>query len=95
MRITKYPHVSALVPANGPETDEREDEIMFEDDDNRVYVVVMNEEERYSIWPDAHPMPTGWEALDSRGTKRECLDFIDREWTDMRPLSLRRQMTAQ
>jgi MbtH protein len=68
---------------------------VFEDDDNRTYVVVMNEEEQYSMWPDAHPVPAGWRVLDRRGTKRECLDFIDCEWTDLRPLSLRRLMTAQ
>jgi MbtH protein len=68
---------------------------VFEDDDNRTYVVVVNEEEQYSIWPDGYPVPAGWQARDSRGTKRECLDFIDREWTDMRPLSLRRQTSRQ
>lgn len=68
---------------------------MFEDDDGRTYVVVMNEEKQHSIWPDAHPVPAGWRALDRRGTKRECLDFIDCEWTDLRPLSLRGQMAAE
>jgi MbtH protein len=28
------------------------------------------------------------------GTKQECLDYINEKWTDMRPLSLRRQMDA-
>jgi MbtH protein len=68
---------------------------MFEDDDDRTYVVVMNAEEQYSIWPDGRPVPSGWHALDVRGTKPECLEFIDGAWTDMRPLSLRRQMAAQ
>lgn len=29
-----------------------------------------------------------------KGTKRECLDYIEEVWTDMRPLSLRKQMEA-
>lgn len=68
---------------------------MFEDDDHRTYVVVVNEEEQYSIWPQQHPVPAGWQPLDTRGTKQECLDFIEGAWTDMRPLSLRREMAAQ
>lgn len=68
---------------------------MFEDDDQRTYVVVVNAEEQYSIWPEGHPVPEGWQARDARGTKQECLDFIDSAWTDMRPLSLRREMAAQ
>lgn len=67
---------------------------MFEDDDDRTYVVVRNVEEQYSIWPDGRDVPAGWQALDVRGTKPECLGFIDSVWTDMRPLSLRRDMAA-
>src|SRR5437588_237938 len=54
----------------------------------------MNEEEQYSIWPDAHPVPAGWRALDRRGTKRGRLDFIDCEWTALRPPSLPGQRRA-
>ncbi len=67
---------------------------MFEDDDDRTYVAVVNDEEQYSIWPDGRDVPAGWKTLDLRGSKRECLDFIESVWTDMRPLSLRREMAA-
>ncbi|WP_433056621.1 MbtH family protein [Dactylosporangium sp. CS-033363] len=53
------------------------------------YAVVLNDEEQYSIWPAADPLPPGWRAEGFRGPRQECLDHIDRVWTDMRPASLR------
>lgn len=60
-----------------------------EDDDNRVYAVVLNHEEQYSIWPVDQELPSGWRTEGTTGTKDACLDHIETVWTDMRPLSLR------
>lgn len=66
---------------------------MFEDDDTTtIYEVVMNHEEQYSIWPADRPPPPGWTIVGFRGVKSECLAHINTVWTDMRPLSLRKQM---
>jgi MbtH protein len=62
--------------------------------DSETYVVVMNDEEQYSIWPKRKAIPAGWRAVGQEGVKADCLAYIDRVWTDMRPLSLRRQMEA-
>ena len=59
-----------------------------------IYTVVVNHEEQYSIWPEYKEIPAGWRAVGKVGTKQECLDYINEKWTDMRPLSLRRQMDA-
>jgi uncharacterized protein YbdZ (MbtH family) len=56
------------------------------------YVVVMNHEDQYSIWPDGREIPAGWRPSGMSGTKPECLAHIDEVWTDMRPRSLREQM---
>lgn len=61
-------------------------------EDNTIYRVVVNHEEQYSIWPDYKEIPGGWKAVDKIGDKQACLDYIKEVWTDMRPLSLRRQM---
>lgn len=63
-----------------------------EEDDKTVYKAVMNHEEQYSIWPADREMPLGWQDAGKTGTKQECLDYIEEVWTDMRPLSLRKQM---
>ena len=56
------------------------------------YKVVLNQEEQYSIWPADKNSPPGWRDEGKQGTKQECLKHIGEVWTDMRPLSLRRQM---
>lgn len=58
-----------------------------------IYLVVLNHEEQYSIWQDNQDVPPGWRREGTGGTREECLAHIDRVWTDMRPLSLRQQMT--
>jgi MbtH protein len=65
-----------------------------EQGDLTAYKVVVNLEEQYSIWPAERENPAGWRDAGKTGPKQECLDFIDEVWTDMRPLSLRRQMEA-
>ena len=62
------------------------------DDDPRIYKVVLNHEEQYSIWPADREPPAGWREAGKSGTRQECLAHIDEVWTDMRPLSLRQKM---
>lgn len=65
-----------------------------EEEDTRVYKVVINHEEQYSIWFADRDPPLGWQAVGKEGLKTECLSYIDEVWTDMRPLSLRNKMEA-
>jgi MbtH protein len=65
-----------------------------DDEDRTIYRVVRNEEEQYSIWPEAKEIPAGWEQAGPTGPKAEVLAYIDETWTDMRPASLRRAMEA-
>jgi MbtH protein len=61
-------------------------------DDNRTYRVVRNDEEQYSIWFADRELPPGWYDEGTEGTRQDCLAHIDRVWTDMRPLSVRRRL---
>jgi uncharacterized protein YbdZ (MbtH family) len=63
-----------------------------EQDDTTTYKVVMNHEEQYSLWPADQNVPLGWQEVGRSGPKAECLAYIQEVWTDMRPLSLRKQM---
>ncbi|MFV3331253.1 MbtH family protein [Pseudomonas sp. NY15437] len=62
------------------------------DRDDAVYKVLVNGEEQYSLWPDYKEVPAGWREAGQRGSKAECLAFVEANWTDMRPLSLRQKM---
>jgi MbtH protein len=64
----------------------------WEEDESLIYTVVVNHEEQYSIWPEYKEIPNGWRAVGKTGLKAECLAYIKEVWTDMRPLSLRKQM---
>ncbi len=66
-----------------------------EEEDNVTYEVILNQEEQYSIWPADKEIAAGWKRAGKTGTKAECLEYIKAVWTDMRPLSLRKQMEAQ
>jgi len=63
------------------------------EDDEITYEVVVNHEEQYSIWPTGRELPLGWQAVGTSGAKPACLDYINKVWTDMRPLSLRKYMS--
>jgi uncharacterized protein YbdZ (MbtH family) len=65
---------------------------MQDEPDNRLYKVVVNQEEQYSIWPADREDAPGWRDDGKKGTKQECLDHIKEVWVDMRPLSLRKKM---
>ncbi|OLR94680.1 MbtH family protein [Actinokineospora bangkokensis] len=53
------------------------------------FSVVVNGEEQYSVWADGQAVPAGWRAEGFRGSRQDCLDHIERVWTDLRPASLR------
>ncbi len=65
---------------------------MMFDDKSKICKVVLNDEEQYSIWFVDRQLPPGWRDAGKEGPKEECLAYIEEVWTDMRPLSLRKQM---
>ena len=62
------------------------------EDEEAEYLVLVNDEGQYSLWPAFLDIPLGWTATGPRGLRHVCLAWIRENWTDMRPLSLVRQM---
>jgi MbtH protein len=58
-----------------------------------VCTVVVNDQGQYSIWPAHRDNPQGWTSAGRKGSKAECLTYINEVWTDMRPLRLRHHMS--
>jgi MbtH protein len=58
----------------------------FENQDADFRVLV-NEERQYSLWPAFREVPPGWKSV-MQGKRKECLEWIETNWTDMRPWSL-------
>ena len=57
--------------------------------DGDLFIALINDEEQYSIWPAKKEIPAGWKAVGPSGSKQEVSAYIDEQWTDMRPASLR------
>lgn len=63
------------------------------DREDEMFIVLVNHEEQYSIWPEWKSVPGGWAAVEGvKGDKQHVLDYVKTHWTDMRPLSLRQWM---
>jgi MbtH protein len=60
--------------------------------DHETYLVLINDEEQYSIWPARKAIPAGWKDVGVSGPKDECLEYIDRTWTDITPRSVRESL---
>lgn len=63
----------------------------FEDEDGS-YFALINDEGQYSLWPVFVDVPDGWTVAHGEDTRKACLDYIEKNWTDMRPKSLIEEM---
>ncbi|MFB6850135.1 MbtH family protein [Streptomyces sp. NPDC056373] len=64
------------------------------EDENGVYLVLVNDEGQHSLWPSFIDVPAGWTVAKGEASRQACLDFINGNWTDMRPKSLAEAMAA-
>jgi MbtH protein len=65
------------------------------EDENAMYHVLVNDEGQYSLWPSFKDVPQGWTIAKKSESRAACLDYINQNWTDMRPNSLIERMNAQ
>ncbi|MEC3977735.1 MbtH family protein [Amycolatopsis sp. H20-H5] len=65
----------------------------FDDPDGR-FLVLVNHEQQYSLWPSFAEIPGGWSVELPETDRQTCLDHIESHWTDMRPRSLVEKMGA-
>jgi uncharacterized protein YbdZ (MbtH family) len=63
----------------------------FDDPDGTFYILV-NEEGQHSLWPAFADVPPGWSIVHGEADRQSCLDYVEENWTDMRPKSLIRAM---
>ncbi|GAA5039868.1 MbtH protein [Thermocatellispora tengchongensis] len=64
------------------------------DDESGTFVVLVNDEGQHALWPAFADVPAGWRTVHGEDTRASCLEYIERNWTDMRPASLVRAMEA-
>lgn len=59
------------------------------DDVDGTFRVLVNSEDQHSLWPDFAEVPGGWDAVFGPSDRAACLEYIERNWTDLRPRGLR------
>ncbi|MEU4080939.1 MbtH family protein [Streptomyces venezuelae] len=59
------------------------------DDQNGTFLVLVNDEEQYSLWPAFARTPEGWTVALGESSHDAALAYVEEHWTDMRPRSLR------
>lgn len=59
----------------------------FENPEGR-YLVLINDEDQYSLWPAFAEVPGGWRVAQQEASHEESLAYIEEHWTDMRPRSV-------
>ncbi|MEU9291326.1 MbtH family protein [Streptomyces sp. NPDC048275] len=64
------------------------------EDPEATYVVLVNDEGQHSLWPSFAEVPAGWSVIVPETDRQACLDYINENWTDMRPKSLVAAMAA-
>lgn len=52
-------------------------------------IVLINDEEQYSLWSASIPVPAGWRVVHGPADRQACLDYVDAVWTDLTPRSVR------
>ncbi|GAA0272113.1 MbtH family protein [Streptomyces polychromogenes] len=64
------------------------------DNEDGTFLVLRNDEDQLSLWPDFADVPAGWTTVFGPDRRQPCLDHIEATWTDMRPRSLVLAMDA-
>jgi MbtH protein len=67
---------------------------MADTNSNFHWIVLINDEEQYGLFPQELAIPPGWREAGFSGSEEACVAYVDQQWTDMRPLSLRKAMEA-
>ena len=65
------------------------------DDENAAFLVLMNDEEQHSLWPTFSDVPDGWRVVFGEADRAACLEYIEQNWPDIRPKTLRRRLLAE
>jgi MbtH protein len=54
------------------------------------HIVLINDEEQYSLWPAIRDVPQGWRQVGPTGSRETCIAYVEEHWTDMTPKSARK-----
>lgn len=59
-----------------------------------TFSVLVNAEGQHSLWPAFAGVPAGWTVAHGPTGRAACLDYVNANWTDLRPRSLASRLDA-
>jgi MbtH protein len=59
------------------------------DDKAGTFLVLVNAEEQHCVWPAFAEVPSGWTVALAESSREQADAYLEANWTDMRPRSLR------
>lgn len=55
------------------------------DNENLSFFVVKNDQAEFSLWPEFHPIPAGWQVQLGPTTRAACIDYVEQHWPSINP----------
>lgn len=55
------------------------------DDDSLAFLVLVNALQQHSLWPLFKTIPPGWQQAFGPSSRENCLEYVETNWTDIRP----------
>lgn len=54
-----------------------------------VFTVLVNDENQHSLWPEFISAPNGWKSVFGPDSRESCIHYINDNWQDIKPNSLK------
>ncbi len=54
------------------------------DEPKNQFIVLINHNGQYSLWPEFRQIPSGWKNIFGPTTKNDCIQYVESNWQDIR-----------
>ncbi|GGT07956.1 MbtH family protein [Nonomuraea spiralis] len=55
------------------------------DDREAAFRVLVNQENQHCLWPAFADVPAGWAVAHGPAVRDACVEYVNANWTDLRP----------
>ncbi|ACS85293.1 MbtH family protein [Musicola paradisiaca] len=59
------------------------------DDERLTFLVLINTQQQFSLWPEFAAIPAGWAAVFGPQSREACIGYTQAQWLDMRPAGVK------
>ncbi len=55
------------------------------DNENLSFFVLKNHQGEFSLWPEFHPVPAGWDIQHGADSRASCIQYVEKHWKSINP----------